>query len=179
MSSFIRILSTAGLLLTGVCTAEAVTLRAGVAKVEITPTAGEQMWGYENRTKPATGTLDPLYARVLVLEAGEKRLGLVTLDLGRSFGPASLDQLRTAAKGDGISCLLVAASHTHSGPVVQDEYRNGAPAWEKKALGGIEESLKRAVNNLADVRVGAGYGTAYIGHNRLKVNEDGTVSWFE
>lgn len=179
MSSFIRMLSTAGLLLTGVCTVRAVTLRAGVAKVEITPAPGEQMWGFENRTKPATGTLDPLYARVLVLEAGEKRLGLVTLDLGRSFGPASLKQLRTAAIGDGISCLLVAASHTHSGPVVQDAYRDGTPAWERKALEGIEESLKRAVDNLADVRVGVGYGHAYIGHNRLKVNEDGTVSWFE
>ena len=30
-----------------------------------------------------------------------------------------------------------------------------------------------------DAQLGVGYGTAYIGHNRLKVNEDGTVSWFE
>lgn len=179
MNCFIRVWSSVGLLLTGICTAQAVSLRAAVAKVEITPPPGEQMWGFENRTKPATGTLDPLYARVLVLEAGDKRLGLVTLDLGRSFGPASLDELRAAAKGDGISCLLVAASHTHSSPVVQDVYRDGTPAWEKKALGGIEESLKRAAGNLADVRVGVGYGVAYIGHNRLKVNEDGTVTWFE
>lgn len=159
--------------------AQAASLRAGVAKVEITPPPGEQMWGYESRTKPATGALDPLYARVLVIDAGARRLGLVTLDLGRPFGPQSLDQLRTAAKRDGISCLLVAASHTHSGPVVQDEYRDGTPAWERKALSGIQEALKRAANNLADVRIGVGYGVAYIGHNRLKVNENGTVSWFE
>src|SRR5437868_11309678 len=100
--------------------ASAATLRAGIAKVEITPPAGEQMWGYENRTKPATGTLDPLYARVLVIEANNRRLGLVALDLGRAFGSASLDQLRSEASRDGITCLLVTASHTHSGPVVQD-----------------------------------------------------------
>ena len=75
----------------GMCGA---ALRAGVARAEITPPAGEQMWGYEDRRQPATGMLDPLYARVLVLEAGPesapRRLALVTLDLGRSFGPGSL-----------------------------------------------------------------------------------------
>jgi hypothetical protein len=157
----------------------AATLRAGVAKLEITPPIGESMWGYESRTKPAIGTLDPLEARVLVLQAGDSRIGLVTVDLGRVFGPASLDRLRTAARSYGIACLLVTASHTHSGPVVQDAYRDGAPAWERKALSGIEELIKKASDNLVDARIGVGYGTAYIGHNRLKVNEDGTVSWFE
>ncbi len=154
-------------------------LHAGVARVEITPAAGEHMWGYENRTKPAIGTLDPLYARVLVLDANSKRLGLVTLDLGRAFGSSSLDQLRAAARLDGIACLLVTASHTHSGPVVQDEYRNGIPAWEQKALSGIEDALHRASGNLVGARIGVGYGVTYIGHNRLKVNDDGTVTWFE
>jgi hypothetical protein len=58
--------------------------------------------GIEDRLKPATGTLDPLYARVFVLEVGEKRLALVTLDLGRSFGAASLAELREAARRSGI-----------------------------------------------------------------------------
>jgi neutral/alkaline ceramidase-like enzyme len=159
--------------------ASAAGLRAGVAKVEITPPPGQQMWGYENRTKPATGALDPLYARVLILDAISQRIGLVTLDLGRVFGPASLNQLRSKARRYGISALLVTASHTHSGPIVQDEYRDGTPAWERKALSGIEEALQRAAGNLVDARLGVGYGTAYIGHNRLKVNENGTVSWFE
>jgi hypothetical protein len=159
--------------------AQAASLRAGVARVEITPPGGEQMWGYESRTKPATGTLDSLYARVLVLEAGNERVGLVTLDLGRVFGPASLDQLRSAAQRFQISCLLVSASHTHAGPVVQDASRDGTPMWERRALSGIQDSLKRATENLADARIGIGYGNTYIGHNRLKVNENGTVSWFE
>jgi hypothetical protein len=94
----------------------AATLRAGVAKLEITPPIGESMWGYESRTKPAIGTLDPLEARVLVLQAGDSRIGLVTVDLGRVFGPASLDRLRTAARSYGIACLLVVRpSDTYSG----------------------------------------------------------------
>jgi neutral/alkaline ceramidase-like enzyme len=156
------------------------TLRAGTAKVDITPSGGEALWGYEDRVKPATGTIDPLYARVLVLESGEKRLALVTLDLGRSFGPGSLERLREAAKrSSGISCLLVAASHTHSAPVIDDEYKHGPPAWEVAALEKIEHAIQEAAKGLTEARIGTGTGVAYIGHNRLRLNPDGTVSWFE
>ena len=110
----------------------AAALRAGVAKVEITPPPGVQMWGYSNRKGPASGTLDALYARVLVLEAGDKRLALVTVDLGRPFGPASLEWLRKATRNDA-SCLIVAATHTHSGPVIADYYAQGRPEWETSA----------------------------------------------
>ncbi len=155
-------------------------LRAGTAKTDITPAGGELMWGYEDRLKPATGTLDPLYARVLVLEAGERRLALVTLDLGRSFGPASLARLRQSAKqSSGILYLLVTASHTHSAPVIQDEYKDGPPAWERSALEKIERAIQEATNSLAEARIGTGTGAAYIGHNRLRLNPDGSVSWFE
>jgi neutral/alkaline ceramidase-like enzyme len=159
-------------------------LRAGVARVDITPPAGEQMWGYEDRRQPAAGTLDPLYARVLVLEAGPstapRRLALVTLDLGRSFGPGSLARLRAAAKqSSGISCLLVAASHTHSAPVIRDEYRDAPPAWEQAALDKIGRAIAEATGGLQTARMGVGTGAVYIGHNRLRVNPDGSVSWFE
>jgi neutral ceramidase len=165
----------------GICGA---ALRAGVARADITPPAGEQMWGFEDRHQPATGTLDPLYARVLVLEAGLERtprqLALVTLDLGRSFGPGSLARLReTAKRSSGIACLLVAASHTHSAPVVRDEYRDAPPAWEQAALDKIGRAIAEAAGGLQAARIGVGTGTVYIGHNRLRVNPDGTVNWFE
>lgn len=158
----------------------AATLRAGTAKVDITPAGAEQLWGYEDRVKPATGALDPLYARVLVLEAGDTRLGLVTLDLGRSFGPPEIQQLRESVRRtSGISCLLVTASHTHSAPAISDEYKNGPPAWERTALDRIEHAVAEAAAGLTEARIGTGTGVAYIGHNRLLVNADGSVSWFE
>src|SRR3989442_14009736 len=76
----------------------AATLKAGVARVDITPPAGLRLWGYGNRKGVSTGTLDPLYARVIVLEAREYRLPLLTLDLGRLFAPASLENVQGAAK---------------------------------------------------------------------------------
>lgn len=155
-------------------------LRAGVAKVDITPKTHEPMWGFEERTDPATGTLDPLYARVLVLEAGSKRLAIVALDLGRSFGEPSIDRLKDAvAQSSGISGLLVSATHTHGAPVIKDEYDGAAPDWEQKTLDAIAAAVKNAADHLQEARIGTGTGSVFIGHNRLRVNEDGTVSWFE
>ncbi len=163
------------------CSLWGATLRAGVAKVDITPPPGLPMWGYGSRKLPSTGTLDPLYARVLVLEAGDKRWALVALDLGRTFGPASLTELRdTAKKTSGMSDVLIVASHTHSGPVVQDEYPSGnCPAWETVALQKIAKAIEEAHEQAVEARLGTGYGVAYIGHNRLRVNPNGTVTWFE
>ncbi len=155
-------------------------LKAAVAKVDITPKTHEVMWGFEDRVEPASGTLDPLYARVLVLEAGGKRLAIVTLDLGRSFGETSLDQLQAEVrKSSGISCLLVSASHTHSAPTVKDDYKGNPPEWERRALDGIAAAISDAVNHLQEARIGVGTGSVLIGHNRLRVNDNGTVSWFE
>jgi len=160
--------------------AQAAGLKAGVAKVEITPPLGEKMWGYAARKDPAKGVLDPLYARVLVLEAGEKKLGLVVLDLGRTFGPAQIERLRVSARqASGISYLLVQATHTHSGPVILDEYaENAVPAWETAALEKIAKAIDEAANHTVEARLGTGRGIAYIAYNRIRVNPDGTVTMF-
>jgi len=156
-------------------------LKAGVAEVDITPPVGLPMYGYAARPGPSRGTLDPLYARVLVLQCEEKRLALVTLDLGRPFGAASLEWLRAAVrKSSNISFLLVVASHTHSGPVLKDEYpTEGTPAWEIAALEKIAKAIDEAQQHSLPARVGTGYGVAYIGHNRRRVNQDGTITWLD
>ena len=153
-------------------------LKAGVARVDITPPPGLPMYGYADRTQLSTGTLDPLYARVLVLEAGERRWALVTLDLGRVFGPSALVRLRQSVKeSSGISFLLITASHTHAGPNVLDEYPPGqTPGWETAALNKISQAVAEATGRMQEVRLGAGYGRVYIGYNRRRVNPDGTVT---
>lgn len=154
------------------------SLKAAVGKIDITPPPGIRLWGYSDRKSPATGTLDRLYARVLVLEANGRSLALVSVDLGRPFGPSSLERLRNSTSKD-VSFLILAATHTHSAPVVQDEYSDGPPAWESLALEKIAKTIAEARKHLTNAQIGAGYGTAFIGHNRLRVNSDGTVSWFE
>ncbi|MGH9444931.1 MAG: neutral/alkaline non-lysosomal ceramidase N-terminal domain-containing protein [Terriglobia bacterium] len=154
------------------------SLKAGVARVDITPPVGVRMWGYQSRKGPSIGTRDPLYARVLVLEAGGKRLAFAILDLGRDFGPASLAKLKAATRSD-VNYLVTAAIHTHSGPFISDEYPGGTPAWETADLGKIASAVHMASSHLVDAKLGVGYGAVYIGHNRLRRNPDGTVSWFQ
>jgi hypothetical protein len=67
--------------------AEAGALKAGAARVDITPALGLHMYGYANRKGGATGVRDPLMARVLMLEVDEKRLAIVVLDLGEPPAP--------------------------------------------------------------------------------------------
>ena len=116
----------------------------------------------------------------MVLEAEGKRLALVTLDLGRVFGPASLAGLRERlAKTSGISLLLITASHTHSGPNILDEYpSHRPPSWEAADLDKIAGAVAEACAHLTEARLGTGYGRAYIGYNRRRVFPDGTVSMF-
>jgi hypothetical protein len=63
--------------------------------------------------------------------------------------------------------------------VIRDEYRDAPPAWEQAALDKIARAIAQAADGLQPVRIGVGTGAVYIGHNRLRVNPDGTVSWFE
>jgi neutral ceramidase len=155
-------------------------LRAGVAKVDITPLTHEVMWGFGDRTAPARHTLDPLYARILVLEAGDTRLAMVAVDLGRSFGEDSLDYLKQKVrKTSRISCLLLTATHTHSAPMMKDHYAQDRPAWEQAALDGIAAGIVTATKQMQPVKIGTGTGSVLIGHNRLRVNDDGSVSWFQ
>ena len=168
-------------LLTSVVCVEAATFKAGVAKADITPPPGLAMYGFLDRLrdkKSSTGTLDPLYARVLVIEADGKRLALITLDLGRTFNEADLAQLRQEVmKSAGISYLIVTASHTHSGPNILDQYPGKRPpAWETAALDKIVAAVSQATARLTDARIGIGRGRVYIGYNRRQVHSDGTVT---
>jgi hypothetical protein len=156
-------------------------LQAGVARVEITPPTGLGMYGFANRKGGAQGVRDPLMARVLVLEAGEKRLALVVMDLGEPPAAEWIKRLRLdVAKTSGISYVLVAATHTHSGPEIRDEYPpQEPPDWESRALEKVARAIDDAHRQVVEARIGAGYGSVLIGHNRLRLEPDGTVTWFE
>jgi hypothetical protein len=158
-------------------------LQAGVAQVDITPPPGLEMFGYVDRItahQVSTGTLDPLFARVLLLEAGGKRVAFVTLDLGRTFNEAWLARMRAASlQGAGVDFLVVSASHTHSSPNILDAYPDGArPPWEEDAFNKILHAIEGAVQGLEPARLGTGTGNAYIGYNRRRIGPDCRASMF-
>jgi len=85
------------------------------------------MWGYgERHGSLSEGTLDPLMATAIVIEADGVKLAIVGLDLGRSPNEESLLRIRQRIKDEGgIEHSLIAGSHTHHGPVVELRDRPG------------------------------------------------------
>lgn len=153
-----------------VALAQSPHLSAGVARADITPPPGVDLWGYSNRSGPATGTLDPLFARVLYLNDGRSSVAVITLDLGRSFGRPQIAYVRQRANSE----VMFIASHTHSGPVLDEDYEQ-VPEWEQRALDKIVEAINTARKQAVAARIGVGYGQAIIGHNRRYIQSDGTV----
>jgi hypothetical protein len=94
--------------------------QVGVAQRDITPTQPVPMWGYGARhDRLSQGTLDPLLAKAIVIEAGTQKMALVAMDLGRGPTPAMLEQIRKQVAPHGIAHVLVCGSHTHHGPVIE------------------------------------------------------------
>src|SRR5688572_16571744 len=96
-------------LATGSLTAEAV-FQAGAARRDITPQEAVPMWGYGARhDQLSVGTLDSLQASAVVLQAGDRKLAIVGLDLGRSPSEKSLQNIRQRIKSEaGIEHSFIA-----------------------------------------------------------------------
>jgi len=139
------------------------TLRAGAAKIDITPSAGEL-------PKNNLGVLDRLYARAIVLDNGATSAALITVDAG-----AIPDALWQTVSGQiekelGIppARVLLTATHTHSA---------GGPRAANYSQG-IVESVRLAKQKLRPARIGYGTGVSYINVNRQIVDPK-TGRWWE
>jgi hypothetical protein len=152
------------------------TFTAGVARADITPAVSMPMYGYENRKcGNSNGTHDPLYAKALVLDNGDSRIAIVTLDLGSIVSERLKDEM--AAKLN-IPVLLLAASHTHSGPGFlpfgSAPVRDGSGAayqaeLERKIFGAVEQASK----SMFPAKLAISRGSIQLGYNRLIPQSDG------
>lgn len=96
----------------------AAELRAGVAVVDITPPVGYRMSGYF-RERLSTGTSNPLKAKAVVFRQGDERAAIVICDIiGLSINVSSRARRRASRKtGIPASNILIAATHSHTGPL--------------------------------------------------------------
>lgn len=93
-------------------------LTAGIAVIDITPPTNYRMSGYFNE-RLSTGILNPLHAKAIVLRQGEESAALVFCDIiGLSPDVSSLARTQAAEKtGIPSANILIAATHTHTGPL--------------------------------------------------------------
>jgi neutral ceramidase len=154
--------------------AGAATLRAGVGRSDVTPPTGFATMGYVRSDAVGRGQHTRLFARAIVLKEGNRKLALVTTDLG--FTPGGLLQevaRRVADRGFSEQNVIISASHTHSAPAGFANFQSdnfvapttGTPtdfkvAGDPQLYGFLIErialSIVRADRNLAPARVGWG-----------------------
>jgi hypothetical protein len=114
--------------------ASAATLRAGAGQADITPQTGYFLGGWTRADRLGTGVSSRLYSNALVLQRGPRKLALVAVELFAV--PAGLQEDVAAAlagRGFDKTTVLLAASHTHSGPggfANNPTYNTAAPSPE-------------------------------------------------
>jgi hypothetical protein len=149
------------------------TLRAGAARVCITPPVGTWQGGYGARTRPSEGVHDDLFARALVLEGEDgTRVALVGVDVANLTHEVADGARRRAQALTGIPAGSVAlcASHTHGGPIFRPFLGRPAPQPDPDYLLLLEKYLAGAVaaaaGALQPAALRAGRGEAHFNVNR-------------
>ena len=148
-------------------------MKAGAAQIIITPPVGVELSGHA--FGPSVGILDDLEAQALVLEAGGEPAAILTADL-IGFCPELVEAVRKRVESSlGIAPhrVLLAASHTHSGPATIFLRHWGA--MDERYLSVIEDQLvglvEMAWRTLREARAGMALGSVdNIAENRRVPN---------
>lgn len=154
-------------------------LKVGFAQVEITPPVGAIITGPAGPS--STGTDDPLRARAMVVQNGDRKLAIVGVDLVKIRHDLTDRIIALVTQQTSIThdAVLVCPSHNHSGPLI--------PADGEKALANktyidtlpklISDSIVRADKALQPARMSIGRSLVYEGHvnRRLISKTDGLV----
>jgi hypothetical protein len=129
--------------------------KAGISKEIITPVRGIPLAGYFN-PRPNTGILDDLFVRVLLFEKNETVSGLVVFDLcflSTDLIEVIKNKLSSAGIGFGDN-LIFSATHTHTGPYIDDFFGVSADAEYLEYLADKAASaIQQAFSNLAEAEL--------------------------
>jgi hypothetical protein len=160
--------------------------RAAAVKVDITPSSPQWLMGYNARQ--SDGVHDPIYHRVIAIEAGAVRFFLVASDLCL-FSPGVYDDVTAELeKQTGIPRQSVwwSVTHTHAAPEV------GAPGIYKTLLGrsdhewnrdyaaqvskALIDAVRTARDHLEPARIGFGATISMANINRRGRDPEGHIS---
>ena len=153
--------------------------KAGTARAVITPQKPLWMAGYGSRTAPAEGKLHDLFIRVLALEDAAGHRGVVLSSDTLGIPKSMYDKICMLLKnrhGLDRSQVILNASHTHCGPVLQGALLDIYPVSDQQ-LRDIDEysawltaeivaTIGRALDDLQPATVSRGMGMSDFAVNR-------------
>ena len=166
--------------------AAAAGFRAAAVKVDITPQTSQWLMGYNARQ--STGVHDPIFHRVVAMEAGGIEFYLAASDLCL-FSPEVYDDVaRELERDPGIprARFWWSVTHSHATPevgppgVYKPLLGRSDHEWDRDYARFVKDSLVRAVKEarakLESARIGIGQGIAMANINRRAKDVDGKVS---
>jgi len=171
------LLLAASLLLT--LRAEAQTLQAGAAKVDITPSpdAALPMSGYADRKEGFQGIHDHIFARAIVFSDGSRLAAVVAWELIGVPNSIWEELSQRIARETGIprDYVLLCAVHNHSAPAPFGMYGNHSSksaAYTKQVEDLTVEAIRKSKENLQPAKIGIATGKAYVNINRREYSPD-------
>jgi len=157
-------------------------LRAGIAKIDITPEKPVQMHGYGSIV--SKGVHDPLSIRVAAFENNDKQLVLVSTDI-HSYHRRTFEHIKKILLNEfklKQSELFLTSQHTHAAPSLTINKETGNPnnfEYTENLKNNLIKVIRGALNTMSPVNIGVGVGYSPIGINRREMRTDrsGSPKW--
>lgn len=154
-------------------------LYLGTGRSDITPEIGARLFGYQDNVY-SESVNDRLTVDALVFKSGEAYSAIVSVTVCLIDTNITDSIRRKIEESFGIpySNVIIAATHTHSGPYTasgpavgrhEDDYCDGVLVPK------ILEAVKDATENLEEVSVGHATGESSAAVNRREPTEDGRI----
>ena len=137
-------------------------LKAGFARVNITPMMGILMQGYYHERR-AEGVLDELEIVALALEEGGKQAVLMSIDNIGLSRDAALAFKDIISKTTGVpeQAIYLHATHTHTGPAINVETEvEKEKEYFQFVYRRMADAAKFALDDLKPAKMGYAVGTA-------------------
>lgn len=141
--------------------------KAGVGKVDITPTQNEIP-----KARFPLGIRDHIYTRAIVVDNGETRAALISVDISTVPEYLFNKYIALIEKETGIPSknIIISPSHTHAAPRLPEEGKTpddpNLVLFAKNFEKSLVEAVKQAQGKLQPAKVGYKTGTSYLNVNR-------------
>src|SRR5690554_2458856 len=125
-------------------------IKAGAATVDITPSKSHFLHGYPFVERMSTGTHDPLLSSSLYVSYGQEQVLFISNDLIYLDKESITRVRRKISRKTGLPGhnIMIAATHTHSGPVTVDlvisENEPIVPKVDKEYLEYLENGITKS-----------------------------------
>ena len=161
--------------------ADGAALRAGAAKVDITPPADAslQLSGYSGRTAGFKRIHDELSVRAIVVDDGSAQAAIISCEIIGLSNAFREKMTQRISRETGIppDHILLSSVHTHAAPATGVYDRTPMPpsqaAYVARLEDAIAESVRQARSSLQPAKIGFGTGTAKVNMNRRAPNGEG------